>query len=301
MNRGDLAPRAGLGPQSRKRVQPCLCYGKKRSPSAIFSVEHQLFDIIEITDLEALKHFLDAVHVKFCLLKPWCETENYPLVYSRDLRRLSRRIVEYKGASWFFHGGVRPASESFSEIFQYDIPPSGPQRGKHGGRRLLPFGNARHRPQRPDVPEPPAQKPGDPFRISSGVDTAVLDYYPALMLYLLAMEKPTCSLRTFIALPLRGFSLHSRPTWTARSLRFGLRTGKFKIGETKCTNATVRLFKPVFNGTYGFPFPRTPDLGGRFFPAFVQALGERFRCACSGSPTDDHNHLEQWENWPYAC
>ena len=63
-------------------------------------------DIIEITDLEALKHFLDALHVKFCLLKPWCETENYPLVDSRDLL-----------PSRFFYGGVRPASGKFQRNF----------------------------------------------------------------------------------------------------------------------------------------------------------------------------------------
>ena len=79
-------------------------------------------DIIEITDLEALKHFLDAVHVKFCLLKPWCETENYPLVDSRDLLpSFEAELWEYKGLPGFSMVAFARPLESFSEIFQYDI------------------------------------------------------------------------------------------------------------------------------------------------------------------------------------
>ena len=78
--------------------------------------------IIEITDLETLKHFLDAVHVKFCLLKPWCETENYPLVDSRDLLpSFEAELWEYKGLPGFSMVAFARPLESFSEIFQYDI------------------------------------------------------------------------------------------------------------------------------------------------------------------------------------
>ena len=79
-------------------------------------------DIIEITDLEALKHFLDAVHVKFCLLKPWCETENYPLVDSRDLLpSFEAELWEYKGLPGFSMVAFARPLESFSEIFREDI------------------------------------------------------------------------------------------------------------------------------------------------------------------------------------
>jgi hypothetical protein len=88
-------------------------------------------DIIEITDLETLKHFLDAVHVQFCLLKPWCETENYPLVDSRDLLpSFEAELWEYKGLPRFFNGGFCPGSGKVStKFFKYDILPSGSQCG----------------------------------------------------------------------------------------------------------------------------------------------------------------------------
>ena len=115
-------------------------------------------DIIEITDLEALKHFLDAVHVKFCLLKPWCETENYPLVDSRDLLpSFEAELWEYKGLPGFSMVAFARPLESFSEIFQYDIlhPVLSAVNTAEGAS--CPLETHRHRPQRPDVPEPPAQ------------------------------------------------------------------------------------------------------------------------------------------------
>ena len=150
----------GLVHKAGKRVQPCLCYGKKRSPSAIFLGRTPTLFLIssKLRILEALKHFLDAVHVKFCLLKPWCETENYPLVDSRDLLpSFEAELWEYKGLPGFSMVAFARPLESFSEIFQYDIlhPVLSAVNTAEGASA---FGNARHRPQRPDVPEPPAQK-----------------------------------------------------------------------------------------------------------------------------------------------
>ncbi len=54
----------GLGPQSRKEKVHHVFVMVKEAFTLVrfFLVEHQtIFDIIEITDLEALKHFLDAV------------------------------------------------------------------------------------------------------------------------------------------------------------------------------------------------------------------------------------------------
>ena len=85
-----------------------------------FLGRHQLFFLIS-SKLRILKRsniFFDAVHVKFCLLKPWCETENYPLVDSRDLLpSFEAELWEYKGLPGFFHGGVRPASGKFQRNF----------------------------------------------------------------------------------------------------------------------------------------------------------------------------------------
>ena len=148
-------------------------------------------DIIEITDLEALKHFLDAVHVKFCLLKPWCETENYPLVDSRDLLpSFEAELWEYKGLPGFSMVAFARPLESFSEIFQYDIlhPVLSAVNTAEGASCPLETHVIARNVQMFLSRLP--KKLQDPFRDQfRRVDTAVLDYYPALMPYLLAMDR----------------------------------------------------------------------------------------------------------------
>ena len=58
-------------------------------------------------------------YVKFCLLKPWCETENYPLVDSRDLLpSFEAELWNTKGLPGFSMVAFARPLESFSEIFQ---------------------------------------------------------------------------------------------------------------------------------------------------------------------------------------
>ncbi|MBQ9452475.1 MAG: hypothetical protein IJU65_04165, partial [Desulfovibrio sp.] len=45
----------------------------------------QLAAPIAIRDLASLKLLLDAVHIRFCLVKPDQESKHYPLVEGREL------------------------------------------------------------------------------------------------------------------------------------------------------------------------------------------------------------------------
>ena len=44
-----------------------------------------LSEPVAVSELGALKRFLDAVHIRFCLAKPYQENKNYPLVEGREL------------------------------------------------------------------------------------------------------------------------------------------------------------------------------------------------------------------------
>ena len=45
----------------------------------------QLSSSIAVSDLPQLKKMLDAVHIRLCLVKPYQENKNYPLVEAREL------------------------------------------------------------------------------------------------------------------------------------------------------------------------------------------------------------------------
>ena len=67
--------------------------------------------LVDIGDLEKLKHFLDAVHVRLCLVKPYQEDPCYPLVEARELLpSFDSDMFEYKDLPGFRHGGFCPAT-----------------------------------------------------------------------------------------------------------------------------------------------------------------------------------------------
>lgn len=71
--------------------------------------------------LEELKQFIDFKHIKYCLLKPYFEVKNYPLVQARELLpSFELDLYEYKALPGFSMVAFERQLNSFQEIFQYD-------------------------------------------------------------------------------------------------------------------------------------------------------------------------------------
>ena len=52
---------------------------------------------LAVSDLKDLKRLLDAVHIRLCLVKPYQENKNYPLVEARELLpSFDNDMFEYK-------------------------------------------------------------------------------------------------------------------------------------------------------------------------------------------------------------
>ena len=260
-------------------------------------------DIIEITDLEALKHFLDAVHVKFCLLKPWCETENYPLVDSRDLLpSFEAELWEYKGLPGFSMVAFARPLESFSEIFQYDIlhPVLSAVNTAEGASCPLETHVIARNVQMFLSRLP--KKLQDPFRDQfRRVDTAVLDYYPALMPYLLAMDRAhVFATDIYGHYHLAGLFASFPSDMDGEIKRFGLRTGKFKIGDNEMYERNRTFVCQFLMELYGFPISSERRTSAALFSRRLHKLGERFLVRVLGQ--SDRTITTIWnngENRPY--
>ena len=260
-------------------------------------------DIIEITDLETLKHFLDAVHVKFCLLKPWCETENYPLVDSRDLLpSFEAELWEYKGLPGFSMVDFARPLESFSEIFQYDIlhPVLSAVNAAEGASCPLETHVIARNVQifLSRLPK----KLQDPFRDQfRRVDTAVLDYYPALMPYLLAMDRAhVFATDVYGHYHLAGLFASFPSDMDGEIKRFGLRTGKFKIGDNEMYERNRTFVCQFLMELYGFPISSERRTSAALFSRRLHKLGERFMVRVLGQ--SDRTITTIWnngENRPY--
>ena len=81
--------------------------------------EQSFSDIVAINNLTDLKLFLDSVHIKFCLIKPYFENgEAYPLVEARELLpSFDYDAWEYTSLPGFAMVAFARPLSYFSEIF----------------------------------------------------------------------------------------------------------------------------------------------------------------------------------------
>ncbi len=76
----------------------------------------------KLNTLSSLKKFLDVVHIRKCLLKPYLEDVNYPLVEPRELLpSFESDLYEYENLPGFSLVAFARPIDYFNEIFQFDI------------------------------------------------------------------------------------------------------------------------------------------------------------------------------------
>lgn len=128
------------------------------------------------------------MHIRFCLVKPYQENKNYPLVEARELLpSFDNDMFEYKDLPGFALVAFPRQLDYFSEIFQFDklhpVITEGdgaccPLENQVIGQNLQTLSS-----RLPRVLQ-------DVFRQEfCFADTVLLDNYPALMPYLLNMDR----------------------------------------------------------------------------------------------------------------
>lgn len=76
---------------------------------------------LQLKSLEDLKTFLDFNHIKHCLLRPYFEVDDYPLVEVRELLpSFEVDLYEFKALPGFSMVAFERPLNSFHEVFQYD-------------------------------------------------------------------------------------------------------------------------------------------------------------------------------------
>ena len=254
-------------------------------------------DIVIISSLKELKHFLDAVHIKFCLLKPFCEQKDYPLVETRDLLpSFEAELWEYKGLPGFSMVAFDRQLESFNEIFQYDILHpvlSGVGVGEGDSCPLETHVIARN--VQTFLSRLP-KKLQDPFREEfRRVDTAVLDFYPVLMPYLLNMDRAhVFASDSYGHFHLAGIFASFPSDIDGELKRFGLRIGKFKIGDNEMYERNRQFVYQFLMELYGFPVASERRTSAALFSRRLHKMGERFLIRVLGQ--SDRTITTIWNN-----
>ncbi len=241
--------------------------------------ESSFKDVIEINTLEDLYALLNSVHIRHCLVKPYQTTKNYPLVEGRELLpSFDNDMWEYSHLPGFSLVAFDRPLQYLSEIFQYDV--------------IHPVLNTVHAPEGDFCPlEEPIIKRNvqtiatrlpraihDEFRQNCGrLDTSLLDYYPALISYLLKLDRAhVLSTDASGQFHLTGI-FASLPSDIDNELkRFGMRIGKFVHGDSEMYERNRMFVYQYLMELYGFPVVSERRTSSALFARKLHNMGEKF-------------------------
>lgn len=235
-----------------------------------------LSEPVAVSDLNGLKRFLDAVHIRFCLVKPYQENKNYPLVEGRELLpSFDNDMFEYKDLPGFALVAFARQLDYFSEIFQFDK--LHPVITEADGaccpleNQVIDLNIQTLASRLPRIHQ-------DIFRQQFRyVDTVLLDNYPSLMPYLLNMDRAQVLAWDADKLFHLAGVFASFPSDIDSELkRFGIRIGKFVYGDSDMYERNRMFVYQYLMELYGFPIVSERRTSSALFARKLHKMGERF-------------------------
>lgn len=230
----------------------------------------------EITCLGQLKDFLDLVHIRFCLLKPYTEIADYPPLDPRELLpSFEADLWEHKDIPGFSLVVLARPLDYFHEVFQFDCfhPPGFGHAGSTpaASARSLQILQAR-------LPRALQEPLRQQFAKKNVTDLAL---YPALLPYLLAMDRAQvmallpegCEKQEFC---LAGIYASFPSDLDTEVKRYGLKIGKFAVGDNKAYDANRHFVYQHLMELYGFPVASERRTSSALFARRLHKMGEKF-------------------------
>ncbi len=254
---------------------------KAYSQSKWLPSEHHdaYYDAVSITSLAELKSYLDAVHIKECLLRPYATYKDYPIVDSRALLpSFEPDVTEYHFLPGFSLLALDRQLMPFSEIFQYDML-----------HPLTDFENAIQGPCCPlehhilqaNMQTMLSRLPRalhEVFRREfQHLDTTALEQYPALLPYILNMDRAHVLAHSGSGhFQLAGVFASLPSDIDGEIKRFGLRIGKFHLGDNELYERNRLFVMQFLMELYGFPIASERRTSAALFSRKLHKMGERF-------------------------
>lgn len=235
-----------------------------------------LSEPVAVSDLDGLKRFLDAVHIRFCLVKPYQENKNYPLVEGRELLpSFDNDMFEYKDLPGFALVAFARQLDYFSEIFQFDK--LHPVITEADGaccpleNQVIDLNIQTLASRLPRIHQ-------DIFRQQFRyVDTVLLDNYPSLMPYLLNMDRAqVLAWDADKFFHLAGVFASFPSDIDSELKRFGIRIGKFVYGDSDMYERNRMFVYQYLMELYGFPIVSERRTSSALFARKLHKMGERF-------------------------
>ncbi|MGE4292579.1 MAG: hypothetical protein AB7E32_10255 [Desulfovibrio sp.] len=251
------------------------------APGYVWKVRGKRPRRLRIGTLEDLRLPLDYAHIQHCLLRPFCEQKDYPLVEARELLpSFEVDLFEYKELPGFSMVIFERPLSSFSEIFQYDVlktDTAGRARpsGGHGTSGTeIPLRAANMELLQSRLPRRFHETLNKTFE---GADICELAQYPRILPLLLRLERGhVLALDDRSHFSLAGIYASFPSDLDSELKRFGLRIGKFKSGDNDLYECNRSFVYQFLMELHGFSIVSERRTSAALFARRLQRMGERF-------------------------
>ena len=234
---------------------------------------------VNIGDIASLKTYLDWVHIKHCLLKPYFERPDYPLVESRDLLpSFESDLLEHTELPGFSMVAFARPLDYFEEVFQFDILHTLLGDTSVGLEKACPLENTvRHQNIQAFLDRLPKVQQDSFRRRFSRRDVTAMETYPDVLDYLLQMDRAhVASLDHQNNFYLSGVYASLPSDLDTEIKRFGLRIKRFALGD----NVRYELYRTFvyrfLMELYGFPIVSERRTSAALFARRLYRMGENF-------------------------
>ncbi len=227
--------------------------------------------------LAQFKHFLDHVHTKICLIKPFCELADYPLVETRELLpSFECDLWEHERLPGFSLVAFARPIDYFHEVFQFDL--------LHPIEHSLPPAPAQER-MAANLTVVQSRLPRslqEDIRLRfAKEDVTSPGLYPQLMTYLANMDRAQVfgmhgdnpQERRF---HLAGVYASFPSDLDTEVKRYGLRIGKFTLDDPDSYERNRNFVCRHLMELYGFPVASERRTSAALFARRLHKMGEKF-------------------------
>lgn len=233
----------------------------------------------KINNIFGLKKFLDIIHVKQCLIKPFLENKNYPLVEARELLpSFESDLFEYENLPGFSLVAFDRPIDYFNEIFQFDIIHNSWEKIIRHEGESSPLFHATHLNNlatfQSRLPKVLQDKFKDTFL---DTDVSLLTNYPRVLDFILNMDRGhVMGLNARNEFYLAGVYASFPSDLDPELKRFGLRIKKFKPNDSLTYELNRNFVYQFLMELYGYPVVSERRTSAALFSRRLFKTGEHF-------------------------
>lgn len=242
-------------------------YGRKNSPAP------------QLKTLAELKEFLDFSHIKYCLLKPYFEEDDYPLVQARELLpSFEVDLYEYKNLPGMSMVAFERQLNSFQEVFQFDaLHALSDWEGMMGQESCIVEDNAVSTNIRTFQSRLPKRHHQDFLDSFEGTDITDLKNYPGMLRFLLELERAHVLAHDGDGhFTLQGIYASLPSNLDSELKQFGLKIGKFRPGNSLLYECNRLFVYQYMMELHGFPIVSERRTSSAMFAIRLLRSRERF-------------------------